>query len=621
MVAAALLFTQLAWADSAPLQVAITIDDLPWNGVMAAGETPRSALQRIAATLRVHEAPAMGFVTCGGAAEHENAIREWIAWGNPVGNHSTQHQDLNRTPLDIWMADVAQCHEYLKRFGAAHSRYFRYPLLHEGRTPEVRDAVVAGLERLGLTNARVTVDTSDWLLATAYGHALEAGDGARRLAIARDFVRHVRAAVSHADAVAQRKLNRRVPLVLLLHANSLVANHLDEALLALRDDGVKFVTLDEALADPVYSRQDEYAGPKGLSWLYRMHPASVSDVAWDDAEATAIRERYSADAAASISHLSVTAKAPVGMDTVVSAASESERMRALLVMQGGEIHAEAYFNGAGPEHAQNLKSVTKTLLSALVGVAMHEGWIEDLDVPISRFLPGRFADGHDDPKGAITVRELLTMSSGLEPVSYGAIQGSDDWTGMILTQSLSRSEPQQFHYDTPVLNLLSEVLVAASGMSLTEMTNRKLFAGDDAAVAYWRTDAHGIELGGNDAYLTPRALLTLGELYRMGGVRDGRRIIDEGFVRESVMPQIMPAERTINHDTLPIRGYGFLWWLPADDKDQPYAALGHGGQLMLVYPRRELVVVITSRWPGDSSTDHYHHLARLVDDSLLPLYP
>ena len=291
MRSAALLALLLARPALAGVEVAITIDDLPWVGTAPPGETELSGLERIAAVLRVHGAPATGFAICDRVGDGA-ALRLWAGWDFQLGNHGAAHRDLNRTPVADWLADVERCHTALQAQGSAYTARFRFPLLHQGADLAMREAARAGLEGLGLRAAPVTVDTSDWILARAYGRALERGDAPARAAIGHDLVRHVTDALEHADRVAQRKLGRRLPQVLLLHASALVADHLDALLLELRRRGARFVGLEEALRDPAYDRKDGYAGPRGLSWLYRMEPASPDDAAWDDAEAKAIEERF-----------------------------------------------------------------------------------------------------------------------------------------------------------------------------------------------------------------------------------------------------------------------------------------------------------------------------------------
>ena len=210
------------------------------------------------------------------------------------------------------------------------------------------------------------------------------------------------------------------------------------------------------------------------------------------------------------------------------------------------------------------------------------------------------------------------MSTGLRPVDYGAIQQSSDWIETLLAQSFeARGE---FVYDTPVLQLLTAVLRNASGMSVSELGQRELFAPIGGALVTWRTDAGAVELGGNDEYVRLRDLIKLGELYRLGGVFEGRRILPEEFVEASTAMQIKPEGDRVNHNTLSLRGYGYLWWLLDINGEEVYAALGHGGQLLVVAPQRELVVLMTSRWPSTSSAEHYRHLARILGERVLPIF-
>ncbi len=178
-----------------------------------------------------------------------------------------------------------------------------------------------------------------------------------------------------------------------------------------------------------------------------------------------------------------------------------------------------------------------------------------------------------------------------------------------------------YAYDTPVVDLLAAVLERVSGRSLRDLADRELFAPLGGGVVWWRRDTAGVDMGGNDAFVRPRDLVRLGELFRRGGVWNGRRILSEAYAREAVTPQMRTGEPMVNHGTLPVRGYGLLWWaLDVGDDHDAFAALGHGGQELLVFPRRELVVLMTSRWPGTSSVEHYRHLRALLDDAILPAF-
>jgi peptidoglycan/xylan/chitin deacetylase (PgdA/CDA1 family) len=270
------------------LQVAITIDDLPWSGRAPSADGPSAALRRIEAALQRCRAPATGFVICDAAQGSRAAIPDWIRSGFDVGNHSARHLDLNTTRLEEWFGDVRRCDTQLLEHGSAYTHYFRFPMLHQGADLATRDAVVQALRELGSSTAHVSVDTSEWLLADGYVRAQQRADFAAMHALGIELSRHVWAAVDHADSVARRKLGRRVPLVLLLHANLLIADKLLEVLEMLMAQKVEFISMRQALADPVYALPDEYVGRKGVSWLYRIAPLDAADVAWDDREAETV---------------------------------------------------------------------------------------------------------------------------------------------------------------------------------------------------------------------------------------------------------------------------------------------------------------------------------------------
>ncbi len=611
-----------------PVRVAITIDDLPWVGASPAEGSAADGMLRIAAVLRAHGAPATGFVVCDSAGKNPDPVEAWVAWGYTVGNHTAGHADLNRTSVDEWLEGVRRCDRYLdEKFHDAYLPYLRYPLLHQGNSPEKRNIVRQAIDEIGLETAHVTVDTSEWILTQAHATAIRKGDARLRREIGEAFIRHIVDAIEHADAVARRKTGHRVPQVLLLHANSLVDDYLDELLLVLRSRGIDFVSLPEALSDPVFSTEDAYAGGKGLSWLYRMAPLSLEDVAWDDAQAEHIRTRFSnvlnedagaADEKDSISYARIDTSLGRDFRAVLERAGDSERLRSILIAHRGRTVAEAYFNGAGPSYPANLKSITKTLTSALIGIALKNGWIKDLDDPAGDYLPG-IASEHPG-KVDITIRQLLSMSSGIGAVDYGQLQQSDDWLEMVLRAPIRKDRIGTFSYDTPVLQLLTAILERSSGHSSESIADEALLKPLNADVAYWRTGPQGIAFGGNDAYMLPRDMLRFGQLFLDDGRVNGEQLLPAAFVHESTGFQLPTGSQWINHGTFRVTGYGYLWWLLDLAGHPVHAALGHGGQMILVSPEQELVVVVTSRWPGPSSVAHYKHVTRVLVEDIFPLF-
>ena len=278
--------------DTAPAALAVTIDDLPWNGAVRPGQTREDALRALRDTLASRQVPAVGFANCDRAGA-DASLQMWLDGGLHLGNHTAGHRDLNDASLQQWLRDVRSCHEMVDRLNGAEHVWFRYPFLHQGLDAERQDAALTELRELNSPIAHVTIDNSDWILAVAYGEAVVAGDSARAAAIGDAFVEHVIAATEHYQDVARQKVGRDVPHVLLLHANLLVADNIGRLLDGLRTEhDFRFVTVEAAQRDSIYERRDAYTGPDGLSWLYRMEPATPELVAWDNAERDRLRAQW-----------------------------------------------------------------------------------------------------------------------------------------------------------------------------------------------------------------------------------------------------------------------------------------------------------------------------------------
>lgn len=273
--------------------LAVTIDDLPWFGRLAPGRTPAETNGRLLAALSARGVQATGFVVCNNAESRRDVLEAWVTSGMDLGNHTARHLDLNTTELSAWVEDLVECHELLSELTRDPPRYFRYPMLHQGDTLEKRTGAGAALKRLGYTIAHVTVDNSEWLLAEAYGRALEHGDSNLSDSIAHAYREHLLSAIEHFDAVGRAELDRWPPHILLVHANALAADHIGEVLDEVKARGIRILSLGEVLADPVFSLEDAYVGPKGLSWLYRVSPGAFERWgAWDQTEATRIRASF-----------------------------------------------------------------------------------------------------------------------------------------------------------------------------------------------------------------------------------------------------------------------------------------------------------------------------------------
>ena len=257
-----------------PLRVHLSFDDAPYVDGKDPGPTPEEVMtlnRRILATLQQFDAPASVFFNCDRLRPEERSVELWSEAGMVVGNHTSSHANLAKTPIDTWMEDVSRCHEQLSARLPQPPTWFRYPYLSQGDTRELRDDARDRLAALGYDNAHITVATTEWLLAFVYREAIAHGDEQLRAEVVQAYRKHMVEAVEQGRILAQHETGADTPQTVLFHVNELAADHLHEVLADYRDRGWQLVGLSEALADPVFDRVDHYVGRGGLSWLARIH--------------------------------------------------------------------------------------------------------------------------------------------------------------------------------------------------------------------------------------------------------------------------------------------------------------------------------------------------------------
>ena len=282
-------------------------------------------------------------------------------------------------------------------------------------------------------------------------------------------------------------------------------------------------------------------------------------------------------------------------------------LTSLLVSQNGRLLREQYFHGLQPGQAVNIKSASKSILSALVGIAIAEGEFGEQS-RISDLLPAYFRDIRDPARRALTVRQLLTMQTGLAGTSfdnYGEWVGSRNWVRYALQQPVVCQPDTCMQYSTGNSHILSVVLTRQTGMSTRAYAQRKLFGPLGMRLRGWARDPQGYDFGGNEMFLTPRDMLKFGELYQRGGKHNGRQLIPETWISKSW------GEYT----TSPYNGhrYGYHWWTREHQGVKVHFAWGYGGQFIFVIPARQLVVVTTSSLSRGRDGRHLRSVHGLVD--------
>jgi cellulose synthase/poly-beta-1,6-N-acetylglucosamine synthase-like glycosyltransferase/peptidoglycan/xylan/chitin deacetylase (PgdA/CDA1 family) len=254
LVALALVLRPAAAAGS---ELAVTLDDLPTHGPLPPGSTRERLVEDAIAVLKRYRiVGAVGFVNGAqlrAAPEHEEILARWVKAGYTLGNHTFSHSDLHRLDAREYLADVDENESVLGRYAAADAvRLFRYPYLHEGDTLDKRAVVRAGLRARGYAITQVTVDFFDWAWNDAYARCLRTENTEAIAELKRSFVRRALEALDSSERSAESLIGRPIKHILLLHLGAFDVLMLDDLLAAYQHHGVRFVSVADAMTDPIY---------------------------------------------------------------------------------------------------------------------------------------------------------------------------------------------------------------------------------------------------------------------------------------------------------------------------------------------------------------------------------
>jgi CubicO group peptidase (beta-lactamase class C family) len=307
-------------------------------------------------------------------------------------------------------------------------------------------------------------------------------------------------------------------------------------------------------------------------------------------------------------------------EEVEEAARTLPRLHSLLVSRRGELLFEGYYNGIRRDRPANIKSASKSVIAALVGIALDRRLIPDANTPIVTYFP-ELARDPDPRKREITVEHLLMMRPGLDGTSnrnYGAWVTSRNWVQHALARPMFAAPGEEMEYSTGNTHLLSAILTKATGRSTWQFANEALAKPLGFSLAPWPRDPQGIYFGGNDMLMTPRQMLAFGELYLNEGRVNGQQVVAERWVRQSCEGRARnrrPGNPGFNADGFidPMRDrqYGYGWWVHEIGDHETCFAWGYGGQYIFVLPDLDLVLVSTSS--PDVSEERRGHRRQLFD--------
>lgn len=275
---------------------------------------------------------------------------------------------------------------------------------------------------------------------------------------------------------------------------------------------------------------------------------------------------------------------------------ENSRTRqAFILIRNGQVVYEQYFNGSSVTDSNNVASVSKSILSALFGIAMNQGHIVSAEDTIVTYLPEYFEGVTDPQKLNLTIRDLLTMTHGLdwtENISDRALNRSDNFIEDILALPIVDEPSTVFNYSTGASHVLSAVLTEATGMSTCEFAHTYLFEPMGIEAEFWGIDPQGYFTGGHSVSLTAREIAKIGMLYLNEGNWYGQQLVPGWWVVAGTTPRIDIGNN--------YAGYGYYWWLNRIAGYEMYSALGYGGQLLHVIPDLNVVMVITHTIRGNA---------------------
>lgn len=303
--------------------------------------------------------------------------------------------------------------------------------------------------------------------------------------------------------------------------------------------------------------------------------------------------------------------ADASLTSVLDKAAALRPLKTVVVAHKGAIIAERGYRGHKVGAPANIKSASKAIISALVGIAIDKGVLAGVDQPIAPLLEKDLPADPDPRLFEITVGHLLSMQAGLARTSganYGRWVQSKNWVRSALAQPFDDAPGGAMLYSTGSSHLLSALLTRAAKRSTLDLARDWLGPQDGFAIGDWQRDPQGIYLGGNQMAMTARSLLAFGELYRNGGrTQSGRQLIPPSWIAASWTP------RTASRFTGD--GYGYGWFLrEIGGHTVPYA-WGYGGQMLYVTPTLDLTVAMTSDdgMPA-GRTGHRSDLHALMDE-------
>lgn len=274
-----LIFISNIFAQKSPRFVAVTIDDLPVVAKSSDLKLRQEITRKLLGHIKKSKVPAIGFVNEGKLYKDEKLVSEevdllkaWLDAGLELGNHTYSHMSLHDNSLADYEANILKGEIVTKKLLEERNkkiRFFRHPYLWTGLSLEIKSELGKFLTEHDYTIAPVSIDNADWIFARAYDNAIEQKDSKLKKKIGAAYIAYMESKTDYWERQSVKIFGREIKQILLIHANSINADYLDDLMKMFEKRNYKFVGLEDALKDEAYKLPDTFIKRNGISWLHR----------------------------------------------------------------------------------------------------------------------------------------------------------------------------------------------------------------------------------------------------------------------------------------------------------------------------------------------------------------
>lgn len=303
------------------------------------------------------------------------------------------------------------------------------------------------------------------------------------------------------------------------------------------------------------------------------------------------------------------------IDNAIDKLRDLDTLISLSIVQNDQYIRKELFADVQERYKNNVFSVTKSVTSMLVGIAIDEGYIDSVDQTIDEFLDIE-DDGLNKFHQTIRIRDLLTMSSGLYwnnrdlGSEYHLLKGTRNTLEMILERETIFQPGEEFHYSDGSAHLMSIVFTRATGRSLHDYAKEKLFGPLDIQDTQWNGDRNGNSYGGFDLHLSNEDMVKIGRMVLNNGQVNGQQIIPAAWLETSTAHHIQTGSSATHN-----QHYGYYWWCGTVKGVDIITAVGHGGQFIYIVP--ELDLIITAACYGAVADSQSNRAFNMVRDTIV----